>query len=302
MRQKFPNLFAISIALAACFIWAGNFVIARGVNELIPPISLAFWRWVVAFFALLPFAYAPLKREWHLVLKYWKFTIIMGVVGIAGFNTLVYIAAHYTTAHHIALISSTAPIGTLLIAGVVGIEMLSCNKILGAASALIGALVILSHGELGTITNFVWNKGDLILILTASIWAAWGAAIHYKPKEMSARVFLISQIFVGVVFLIPFYLWENYAVAPAVFTFQAWITYLYIGIGASVIGWLAWQESVRIIGPVKTSLVYYTIPAFSSILAVLTLDESFQLYHFVGFVFIVIGILVSNINKLRNMK
>ena len=35
---------------------ASNLVVARGGVEFVPPISLAFWRWTVVFFILLPLA------------------------------------------------------------------------------------------------------------------------------------------------------------------------------------------------------------------------------------------------------
>ncbi|PID99762.1 MAG: EamA family transporter, partial [Acidobacteria bacterium] len=43
-------------AVAATAIWSVNFIIARGLVESIPPVSLAFWRWFVAVLVFLPFA------------------------------------------------------------------------------------------------------------------------------------------------------------------------------------------------------------------------------------------------------
>ena len=264
MQNSNPKLFAILIAFLACAIWAGNFAIARGFNDSVPPIAMAFWRWVVAFFFLLPFTYK----------------------------------AHYTTTHHIALISSTAPIGILLIAGILGFDKFTKNKVIGAISALIGALIVISHGKVLYIFELSWNKGDLILLLTASIWASWGAALHFKPKAMSSRVFLLSQMFFGVLAIFPFFIWEHYNVAQVDHNVKSWIVFLYIGIGASVVAWLAWQKSVEIIGAVKTGIVYYSIPVFSSLLAVIFLSEPLKLYHFIGFIFIFLGILISNKEKI----
>jgi len=50
-------------ALGATALCSGNFIIARSLNESIPPVSLAFCRWVVAVVVFLPFALKPLIVE-----------------------------------------------------------------------------------------------------------------------------------------------------------------------------------------------------------------------------------------------
>ena len=56
------------LATVAVFIWAGNFVIARGVNGQIPPITLAFCRWSLATVLMLPIAFNTFKKEDEYVL------------------------------------------------------------------------------------------------------------------------------------------------------------------------------------------------------------------------------------------
>ena len=48
---------------------ASNLVVARGGVEYVPPISLAFWRWVIVFLILLPFTYLSLKKILRLLKK-----------------------------------------------------------------------------------------------------------------------------------------------------------------------------------------------------------------------------------------
>ena len=58
------------LATVAVTIWAGNFVIARGVNGQIPPITLAFCRWSLATILMIPIAYKSFKTEWHILKKH----------------------------------------------------------------------------------------------------------------------------------------------------------------------------------------------------------------------------------------
>ncbi|MDX1950349.1 MAG: DMT family transporter [Rickettsiales bacterium] len=291
MQNK--NTKYLVLALFSCLIWAGSFVIARGVHNFIPPITLAFWRWIVAFVVMLAISYKKISSQIQIIKKNWKYIFLMGFFAVGVFNTIVYISAHYTTAHHISLISSISPIGTLVIAGILGFEALTKNKIIGAIIAFTGAIIVISHGSFEFLMKLKWNLGDLMLISSALIWASWSAMLHYKPKDLDAKVFLTLQIFVGLIFLFPLYIWEYLSVAETPFTFDAWSVYIYLGVGSSCLAWLAWQESTKRVGAVQTSLIYYTMPVFTSILAVITLSEPLKLYHFLGFTFILVGILVS---------
>lgn len=292
------ELFAILLAFAACMIWSGNFVIAQGVNEWIRPITLGFWRWFFAFLCILPIGIKKTIEEWDIIRRNWKYLTLMGIIGIGIYNTVIYFAGQFTTTHHIAIISCTAPIGTLIIAGVMGVERLSRYKVIGAVCAFIGALVVVTHGNIGNILNQDWNSGDIILIFSTLIWASWSVAVTYKPKELSSRSFLTVIMGIGAIFLLPFYIWEVIYVAPTPFTLEAISIYLYVGIFASVIAWFFWQHSVETVGSVKTSLIYYSMPLFSGLLAILILSEPVEQYHLIGFTMVLLGIFISNLRKL----
>ncbi|MBH9787555.1 DMT family transporter, partial [Clostridioides difficile] len=85
------------LLVLATLLWGGNFVIGRAVSEDIPPLTLAFLRWCVAFIIFFPIAFPQLKREWRLLKRHWFIVIILSLTGVTAFNTLVYIGLHYTT-------------------------------------------------------------------------------------------------------------------------------------------------------------------------------------------------------------
>ena len=52
---------------------ASNIIVARGGVEYVPPISLAFWRWLTVFFILSPFFLSEiLKKKKDLNKEFWK--------------------------------------------------------------------------------------------------------------------------------------------------------------------------------------------------------------------------------------
>ena len=50
-------------AICATAIWSGNLIVARGLSESIPPVSLAFYRWMVAVVVFTPFAIRNIVQE-----------------------------------------------------------------------------------------------------------------------------------------------------------------------------------------------------------------------------------------------
>lgn len=293
---------ALCFALLACFFWAGNFIVARGVQEIVPPFSLAMLRWVVAFIFILPIGFKHVVEGRKAILASWKYMLFMGVFGVGVFNTTIYLAAHYTNTHHLSLITSTAPIWTLLIAGILKIENLSINKILGAILAFIGALLIVTEGHLTEIMTISWNKGDMIVLFGSLMWALYCVMLTYKPVQINTRAFLTVIIFIGAVALMPFSFYEIAMGAYIPFDVKAIGVYLYIGVAASVVSWFAWNHAIHTIGSVKTSLVYYTIPIMSGVMAVYFLDEPLEAYIIYGFIFVCLGIVISNVRKLGFIK
>src|SRR5882672_9182567 len=113
-----PKIFlGISLAVLATLIWSGNFIIARGVIRGIPPVALAFYRWLLASIIIFPFAIRQFKIEWPIVKQSWKYLFWVALSGVALFNTFVYIGAHYTSAINLALIGTTSsPIMSIIMA------------------------------------------------------------------------------------------------------------------------------------------------------------------------------------------
>lgn len=79
----------ISLAVLATIIWSGNFVISRAVNQEIPPVSLAFYRWALATVLITPLAYQKFKQQKQLIFQNWKYLFWVSLSGITLFNTFV---------------------------------------------------------------------------------------------------------------------------------------------------------------------------------------------------------------------
>ena len=105
----------IGLTLTPLF-WAGNAVVARSVVDTIPPLSLSFWRWVIALAILMPFGLPAVRRQWPIIVDRWPSMLALAAFSVSAFNTLLYLSAQTTTALNITLVNSTIPIMVALMA------------------------------------------------------------------------------------------------------------------------------------------------------------------------------------------
>lgn len=284
-------------ASVSVLIWSGNFVFARGIIEYAPPISISFFRWVVAILTLTPFAIHYVRRDWALVKQHWPFLLKMGFVGISVFNTFVYIAGHHTQAANISLISALSPVFVAVLAWRWLGEHIKPRQYIGMALAFIGLAVVVLRGQWSHVLAFKFNEGDILLLLGAFGWALWTTWLPKRPEKMHLISFMYVQFVLGLLTLSPVYLWEFSQHGMVDFTPPVVSMLLYVGIMASLVAFFFWQYSVQQIGPARTAPFYYTIPIFTSLLAYFLLDEPIQPYHVVGAACIISGVYLAGVRK-----
>lgn len=100
--------------VAAPLLWAGNAVVGRALNTLIPPITLNFVRWLLAFALLLPLAWQVLRPDSPLW-PHWRRYALLGLLGIGSYNALQYLALQTSTPLNVTLVGSGMPVWMLII-------------------------------------------------------------------------------------------------------------------------------------------------------------------------------------------
>ena len=292
--QNKHALAGYAFALGATAIWSGNFFIARGLSDSIPPVTLAFWRWVVATVVFLPFAIKPLLAEWTILKKHLPYLSITALLGITIFNTLIYVAGHTTTAVNLSLISITFPVFIVILSRLFFGESITLNKGVGIVLVLTGVLLLITKGALSSLLDISFAIGDLWMLIAAVVFAVYSILLKRRPSELGLLAFQLSTFILGLLFLFPFFLWEQTIVPPVEFEARTLLSILYVGIFASLVAFLLWNKAITAVGPSKAAMIYYMLPLFSGVLAYLFLGESIQMIHFYSALLIVSGILAAN--------
>ena len=284
----------------AVFIWSGNFIVAREMKGQIPPVSLAFYRWLTASIIIFPFAIKRFKAEWKSVKISWLYFFLASLAGIALFNTFAYIGGQYTTAINLALIGTTSsPVMAVIMARIFLKEHIGWKKIAGMMLCIIGVLLILSKGDFQNLLSFHFERGDLWMLAAAFCFAVYNTMVKKRPVSISPINFLFVTFSLGATMLLPFYLWEKNHSAAVRWNPYLLLVILYLGLGASVICFMIWNTAIHKIGAARTVLFGNLIPVFTSIEAVLYLHEKFTVYHVISMLLVFAGLILANFHLTR---
>jgi len=281
-------------AVGSTAIWAGNFVIARGINQSVSPVSLAFARWLVAVLVFAPFTWRHLRAEWQVIRANLGYLAICGILGVTMFNTLIYTAAHTTDTLNISLISITFPVFIVLFSALFLGERVNMHQGIGMLLIAAGVLVLVTKGALYRLLEMTFAIGDVWVLLASIVFAIYSILVKHKPKGLSLWAFQLSTFGLGLLFLFPLFLWEQFNGAYFAVEGNTLLAVLYIGIFASLLAFIFWNRAVTVIGPAKAGMVYYTLPIFSGILAFFTLGEKMTAVHAYSILLILGGIILSN--------
>ncbi len=281
------------LLVLSSLIWSGNFVVGRGLRGAVPPISLAFWRWAVALAILLPLSWPILRRQWPLLHSNWRLLALNGLLGVAGFNTLLYIALQSTTATNALLIDSFIPIVIACLSWLSGEGPLTRRQLLGVLVSLAGVITIICRADVRSLVSFQINRGDLWVLLAVVCWALYTVLLRRLPAGAHPLGVLTVMVMVGLLGLAPFYLWELGQGGRVLLTAPVVVGLAYVGLFASVLAFIMWNRAVLQVGANRAGLFVHLMPLFGTILSVLFLGESFHLFHLSGMALIFSGIYLT---------
>ncbi|WP_040789248.1 DMT family transporter [Neomegalonema perideroedes] len=280
----------VLLLVITMLLWGGNSVVGRAVREDIPPVTLAFWRWTIAAAVVAPFVWRQFIKDLPALKAGWKETLLLGLTGVALFNTFLYEGLRHTTAINTLTLQSAIPALVLVIGALIFREKIPGRIWGGVLLSMLGVLVIATHGEIGRLTHLGFGIGEVWMLAAVAVYALYTAALRLRPKNAHPMSFLLATFLIGVIFLAPFYLWERGARGGVDLTPTTLAAFLYVGLFPSLIAYIAFNRAVEAIGAPAASPYLHLTPLFGILLAMVFLGERPEAYHFIGGAFIAAGI------------
>ena len=299
--MKNKNNLAYLLLILTTIFWSGNFIVGKAASMYgIPPFSLNFYRWFFAGLILLPFTYKEIITKKSYILNNIGFFIILGVTSITIFNSIVYYSLYYTQVISGVLMISTIPVWIIFISSLLNIEKTNFFQIIGVAFSLTGVIFIITKADLELIKNLDFNKGDLTMVIAMFAWAIYSALLKKKKYEISQITLLEVVIITGLIFLTPIYFIEMNFGNTIKLGKPFYLTLTYVVLFPGLCSFFFWIKGISIIGANRAGVFLHLMPIFGAIMAMFIFDEKFMFYHFLGAIFILSGIILSN-KKTKNV-
>ena len=288
----------IGLLIVPPLLWAGNAVVGRLVNTLVPPITLNFLRWVLAFALLLPLASWVLRRGSSLW-DHWRRYAVLGLLGVGCYNALQYLALKTSTPLNVTLVAASSPVWMLGIGALFFGQRVATRQVIGAVLSIAGVLVVLARGDWQQLLAVRLVPGDVYVLLATAAWAvySWLLVRPGDPPDIRAdwAAFLLAQMVFGLG-------WSGLFAAGEWALTDAQIHWgwplaaalAYVAIGPAIIAYRCWGMGVQRAGPNAAGFFANLTPLFAALMSAAFLRELPHLYHGVAFALIVGGIVVSS--------
>ena len=293
MRNQ-NNLAYLLLFLTTLF-WSGNFIVGKAASVYaIPPFSLNFYRWLFAWLILLPFTFKEIIKKKDYILSNSGFFIILGITSITIFNSIVYYSLNFTQVISGVLMISTIPVMIIFISSLLKIEKTNIFQIFGVILSLTGVIFIVTKADIEILITLNFNKGDLTMIVAMFSWATYSALLKKKKYELTQISLLQIVITFGLAFLIPIYFIEMSMGYLIKLGKPFYLTLTYVVLFPGLASFFFWIKGISIIGANRSGIFLHLMPIFGAIMAMIIFGEKFMFYHFLGAIFIFMGIILSN--------
>jgi drug/metabolite transporter (DMT)-like permease len=280
------------LSLTSLF-WAGNIVLARHVAGHVPPLTLSCLRWIGTFLILLPFAWPHLKRDWPVLRAHWPMMVFLSAIGFAYNNAISYWAMQYTEALNALLIQSAGPLFVALWSLALFGVRLTGAQLAGITISLAGVLTIILRGDFSALAGISFNRGDLMFASSLVSFGLYSALMPRRPVTHALSLISFTTC-CGAMMLLPFSIWEFSTGVTLKFDLMSWATLAYVVIFPSTLAYTFFNRGLALIGPNRAAPFFHLVPVFGSAMAILLLGEQLRLFHLVGYVLVLAGVVIAS--------
>lgn len=285
------------LALLAIFFWSFNVIYSKYLAGVFTPFEISFIRWAIPAVLFLPFAYKDIISYRKKILDNWLIILILTLTGLGFQNTFIYYAGHTANAVDMALIGATSPVFLMIFSAIFLHKRISFYQILGIIIALLGVVVIIFKTDNGIGKHVNLSVGDVWMFISAITFAIYGVVQKKFPANLPQFPFFTFMICLSTLMFLPLAAYDFGYSEPEHIRKVDVVILIILGVFNSGIAYIAWNKAIAKIGTVKSGMIYYLIPVFSTIEAYWLLDEKITAEQIYGIILVLTGIMISNYNK-----
>ena len=281
--------------VCATLFWAGNFMVGKfAFFSNIPPMSLVFFRWSLVWIILLPFTFREIFKFKTVIIKNLPLLFFLSLTSVGLFNSFTYLALVHTQVINASLFNTAIPAIIIFLCFLFKIEKTNKFQILGLIISVLGILSIITKLNLNILLSLNFNKGDLIMIGGVITWGLYSSFLKKKNFTLPLLTLVHVLCTFGLIFIIPQFVFEYSQGLIIEFDLSLFYILIFLALFPSIGSYYCWAGAVSIIGPNRSGIFLSLIPLFSTIMAITFFNETFQFFHSIGAILIILGLFLSN--------
>ncbi|MDA2735455.1 DMT family transporter [Bacillus cereus group sp. Bc015] len=293
--MKQTILGAICLSLAAS-IWGGMYVVSKYVLDFIPPLTLVWLRFIIAFvvlYMILKIAEKKQKKTVTIRKKDWLLFAWIGFIGYFISITCQFIGTKLSDAHTGSLVTSATPAFIVIFAAIILKEKLTARRLLSTIIATIGVIIVIGWDiEIGS-----YFIGTIILVGAAITWALLSIYVKIASARFSSLVITTYAIFFSLFFITPFMIWEFQSNPIEHMNLYVVLGVLYLGIVSTAGAFFLWNKGLELMDASIGSLFFFFQPIVGSLLGWLLLNETLSSNFFIGGILIICSVFITTFEK-----
>jgi drug/metabolite transporter (DMT)-like permease len=291
MNWRHHPAWAYILVVMATLFWAGNMTLGRALRYQAGPFTITAARMAIASLVFLPL-FRGLPAPERRLGREWRWLLGMSLLGMVGCPVGVYLALRFITASSTALINGTGPLVTGLLAAWLLHTRLTRGQLAGAGLSLLGVLLVIGGGQGPAGHGPTLNGGGAIMVVTVVMWGLYSIMGRIVTRNRSAIWATAFSTWFALPVLVPAAVIECRQAPPTV-DLTLLLALLYIGVFATCLAFLAWNEGVRRVGPNGAMAFYNMLPVFGALMGALFLGERLTAAQFMGGGLIIAGGLLA---------
>ena len=293
---KRNNLYPYLLLFVQPIFMASNIIVARGGVEYVPPVSLAFWRWLTVFLILTPFFFEEIIKKKKQFKNESLKLFFLGLTGCGICGAFPFIAGQTTTVVNMAVIYTSSPIFIILLSSFIYKEKINLIQTLGLILCLFGVFSIIFKGDTSILSSLEFTVGDIWMLGAAISWALYSVyLLNWKSKfDLLTRFVLIAMF--GSISLFPFYLLEEFQRQSTNFDLNFLFWVIFAAISPAIIAFTLYAKVQKYLGASITGFTLYLFTVYGAFYGLIFFDETLEYYHLIGAFLVFIGIYLAKKN------
>jgi drug/metabolite transporter (DMT)-like permease len=294
-NTTYLKLFLVALFFGSTFI-AGRIMAAN-----LPPFTSAFLRFLLASFFLVLFVFKIYGKFPRVNFSQFLLIIALALTGTAGYNFLFFSGLKFITASRASMIVSLNPSLITLLSILIFKDKFTKFKFAGIILSLIGALIVISQGDLQVILQGNIGWGELFLLECVVCWSSFAVLGKIIMKDLKPIIAITYACLVGTLMLVLPAYQEGVLQSFRQYGVEVWLSVFALGFLGTALAFTWFYEGIDKIGPSRAGIFINFVPVFATLMGVLILHEKLSSSLVIGAIFVVSGVYLTNY-QVKNIK